>query len=143
MSTAVEVMQAGMGCWFTGGFNGAEKDANFDKFFSEDIAWENNVGNTSAILKPYDGTFNGREGFWHMMEMFNFVEWRDLQPAFFAGPSADKAMCLLDGFVAVRGTEKVSDKRVQCIVQWTLKDGKVVNIKDFGSDPQILNALFV
>lgn len=142
MSTAVEIMQAGMGCWFTGGFNGAEKDANYEKFFSDNIVWENNLGYTAATLLPFEGTFSGKEGFWHMMEMFNALEWKDLQPAFIAGPSDDKAICVLDGFIAARGTDKVTDKRVQCLVQWTIKDGKVVNIKDYGADIQAINAVF-
>lgn len=142
MSSAVEVMQAGMGCWFTGGFNGDEKEANFDKYFAENVVWENNTGITAAVLKPWAGSFSGRDGFWHMMEMFNVVEWKELQPSFFAGPSEDKSMCMLDGYVAHRGTDKVSNKRVQSIVQWTHKDGKVVNIKSFAADVDAANAVF-
>ena len=142
MSTAVEIMQAGMGCWFTGGFNGPEKEANFDNYFSENIVWENNVGITAPILLPYSGTFVGRDGFWHVMEMFKLMEWKDCKPSYFRGPSDDKSMCLLDGYVAVRGTDKISDKRIQRIIQWTHKGGKVVHMKVFCSAPNVYNTLF-
>ena len=57
MSSAVEFAQAGMGCWFTGGLNGPEKEVNFDKYFSEDIVWENNLGISAPSLKEFDSTF--------------------------------------------------------------------------------------
>jgi hypothetical protein len=142
MSSAVEFAQAGMGCWFTGGLNGPEKEVNFDKYFSEDIVWENNLGISAPSLKEFDSTFNGRSGFWRIMEMFNVIEWRDMKPTFFQGPAEDKVMIMLEGFVGVRGTDKVSEKRVEALVQWTIKDGKCVHIKDFGSDVHIWNDVF-
>ena len=111
-------------CWGVGGFHGPDRDANFDKFISPDCVIDYRFGTTHPALKPFDGIFHGKEGFFQNMGIHGIFDWQDMKVEFLPGPQ-DSVLIYMDCVAAVRATGKASTERTVCILQVFLREGKV------------------
>ena len=139
-STDLQICTESFALWGAGGYHGAEKDANFDKYMAADLVVDYRFGATVPDLKRFDGIFIGKAGFFENMGIHELIEWRDLKTNIFADGSA--VFIHMDCLPVRRSTGKAASSRLQCLLQIFLVDGKASRSVYYFSNGAAVNEVF-
>lgn len=113
----------------------------FDKFVTADCVIDYRFNTAIAELKPFDGVFHGKAGFFQNMGIHGVFDWQDMKVEFSHGPHKS-ILIHMDCLPVVRATGKTATERTLCFLQVFLTEGKVSKSIYYFSNTGSWEALF-